>query len=145
MGGMATTMPVYTGFSIVACFSNLGLPGLAGFIGEVMVLLGSFQAAKDGSILMTYTGGAAYGCIMTLAVISCFGVVLTAGYMLWTVQRVFFGPEKAEYKSFPEVDNRELTVLTPLAIMAVLLGILPTVFFFAYTQETVAAMFKLFS
>jgi NADH-quinone oxidoreductase subunit M len=157
MGGMATTMPVYTGFSIVACFSNLGLPGLCGFIGEVMVLLGSFQAAKaqylpDGSIdaahssiIMTYTNGAAYPYIMTLSVIACCGVVLTAGYMLWTVQRVFFGPERAEYKSFPEVDQRELTVLTPLAIMAVLLGILPTAFFFAYTGTTVAAMFKLFS
>ncbi len=144
MGGMATTMPVYTGFSIVACFSNLGLPGLAGFIGEVMVLLGSFQAAKPGSVLMTATGGAAYPYIMTLAIIACFGVVLTAGYMLWTVQRVFFGPEKAEYKSFPEVDSRELTVLTPLAVMTVLLGILPTVFFFAFSQETVTAMFKLF-
>ncbi len=143
MGGMATTMPVYTGFSIVACFSNLGLPGLAGFIGEVMVLLGSFQAAKPDSVIMIATNGHAYPYIMTLAVIACFGVVLTAGYMLWTVQRVFFGPEKAEYKSFPEVDQRELTVLTPLAIMAVLLGILPTAFFFAYTSTTVAAMFKL--
>jgi len=144
MGGMATTMPVYTGFSIVACFSNLGLPGLCGFIGEVMVLLGSFQAAKDDSIIMQYTHGAAYPCIMTLAVIACCGVVLTAGYMLWTVQRVFFGPERAEYKSFPEVDQRELTVLAPLALMAVLLGILPTMFFFAYTGTTVTAMFKLF-
>ena len=47
-------MPVYTGFSTVACFANLGLPGLCGFIGEVMVLLGSFQAAKPG-------GGSFYG------------------------------------------------------------------------------------
>jgi NADH-quinone oxidoreductase subunit M len=155
MGGIATTMPTYTGFSIVACFSNLGLPGLAGFIGEVMVLLGSFQAARasylpngaidpnNSSILMVYTNGAAYPYIMALAIISCLGVILTAGYMLWTVQRVFFGPERREYKSFPEVNNREVTVLTPLAIMCVLLGILPTVFFFAYTQTTVQAMFGL--
>src|SRR4051812_33433930 len=50
-GGLATTMPVYTGFSTVACMANLGLPGLCGFIGEVMVLLGSFQAARPGGIL----------------------------------------------------------------------------------------------
>src|SRR5438309_4358040 len=52
MGGLATTMPLYTGFSTVACFANLGLPGLCGFIGEVMVLLGAFQAAKPDSILL---------------------------------------------------------------------------------------------
>jgi NADH-quinone oxidoreductase subunit M len=143
-GGIATTMPVYTGFSTVACFANLGLPGLCGFVGEVMVLLGSFQAARDDSILMRATNGAAYPYIITLAVISCLGVILTAGYMLWTVQRVFFGPEKAEYRGFPEVSNREVAVLTPLTIMAVLLGILPTLFFFVFTQQTVAALFKLF-
>src|SRR3954462_5766366 len=52
MGGLATTMPMYTGFSTVGFFANLGLPGLCGFIGEVMVLIGAFQAAKPDSILM---------------------------------------------------------------------------------------------
>ena len=55
--------------------------------------------------------------------------------MLWTIQRVFFGPEKPEYKSFPEVDQREMVVLTPLTIMAILLGILPTLFFFVFTNH----------
>ena len=150
-GGLATTMPVYTGFSTVAMFANLGLPGLCGFIGEVMVLLGCFDAAKRGGIL--YERFAAMGtpalhgylvAVYTLSIIACFGVILTAGYMLWTIQRVFFGPEKAEYKDFPEVDNREVAVLTPLTIMAILLGILPTVFFFVFTQTTVDAMFALF-
>src|SRR6187397_1065893 len=76
-GGIATTMPVYTSFSTVACFANLGLPGLCGFIGEVMVLLGAFQAAKSNSILMQ--NAADPNTIYTLAVISCFGVILTAG------------------------------------------------------------------
>jgi NADH-quinone oxidoreductase subunit M len=143
-GGLATTMPVYTGFSTVACFANLGLPGLCGFIGEVMVLIGAFQAAKPDSIIMQATGGAAYPAIMTLAVISCFGVILTAGYMLWTIQRVFFGPEKAEYKAFPEADGREILVMTPLTIMAILLGILPFAMFFVFTNSTVSAIFKLF-
>src|SRR5256885_11846736 len=53
-GGIATTMPIYTGFSTVACMANLGLPGLCGFIGEVMVLVGSFAAARDDSILMQF-------------------------------------------------------------------------------------------
>ena len=67
---------------------------MCGFVGEVMVLIGCFQAARDGSILMK--AGASQEAIMTIAVIACFGVILTAGYMLWTIQRVFFGPEKAE-------------------------------------------------
>jgi NADH-quinone oxidoreductase subunit M len=72
-------------------------------------------------------------------------VVLTAGYMLWTIQRVFFGPEKNEYRGFPEVDNREVAVLTPLTAMAILLGVLPTVMFFVFTKQTVAALFELFT
>jgi NADH-quinone oxidoreductase subunit M len=149
-GGIATTMPVYTGFSTVACFANLGLPGLCGFIGEVMVLLGSFQAARSDSILYRHfqgMGSTALSCyltsVYTLAIIACFGVILTAGYMLWTIQRVFFGPEKPEYKNFPEVDAREITVLTPLTIMAVLLGVVPMIFF-VMSNPTVKGMFQMF-
>jgi NADH-quinone oxidoreductase subunit M len=142
-GGLASTMPQYWAFSTVGFFANLGLPGLCGFIGEVMVLIGAFQAAKSDSIIMRATDGHAWAAIMTLAIISCFGVILTAGYMLQTMQRVFFGPEKPEYKGFPEVDRREIVVLTPLTIMAVLLGILPAVFFFAFTDTTVQALFGL--
>jgi NADH-quinone oxidoreductase subunit M len=142
-GGLATTMPVYTGFSTVACFANLGLPGLCGFIGEVMVLLGAFQAARSDSVLVN-GGFANPRQIYPLAIISCFGVILTAGYMLWTIQRVFFGPEKPEYKAFPEVDGREIVVLTPLTIMAIALGVVPMIFF-VLTNQTVAAMFRMFS
>ena len=150
-GGLASTMPVYTGFSTVGMFANLGLPGLCGFIGEVMVLLGAFGAARPGTIL--YQRFAAMGpaalqsyltAVYVLAVIASFGVILTAGYMLWTIQRVYFGPEKPEHKSFPEVNAREITILTPLTIMAVLLGVLPSVFFFVFTDRTVEALSKLF-
>ena len=143
-GGIATTMPIYTGLANVGMFANLGLPGLCGFVGEVMVLLGSFAAAKSDSILIK-GGYATTEQIFTLSVIACFGVVLTAGYMLWTIQRVYLGPEKSEYKDFPEVNARELSILTPLAIMAVLLGVLPTVFVFAFTEQTVSGLFKLFT
>jgi len=141
-GGIATTMPVYTGLSTVGMMANLGLPGLCGFIGEVLVLIGAFQAAGKDSVLMR--NGADPNLIRTFAVIACFGVILTAGYMLWTIQRVYFGPEKEEYKGFADVSGRELTVLTPLAIMAILLGILPTMFVFSMTNTTVLALFKLF-
>jgi NADH:ubiquinone oxidoreductase subunit 4 (subunit M) len=56
---------------------------------------------------------------------------------------VFLGPEKAEYRGFAEVSPREVTVLTPLTAMAILLGVLPWVFVFVFTQSTVNAMFAL--
>ncbi len=71
-------------------------------------------------------------------------MILTAGYMLWTMQRVFLGPEKSEYRGFAEIDGREQVVLVPLTVMAILLGVLPTVFFFAFTDATVKGMFGLF-
>jgi NADH-quinone oxidoreductase subunit M len=89
--------------------------------------------------------GVSRASVMTFAVLACFGVILTAGYMLWTIQRVFLGPEKAEYKAFPEVDAREQTVLIPLTIMAILLGILPYAMFFIFTETTVAGLFRLFA
>ena len=149
-GGLATTMPYYTGFSTVACMANLGLPALCGFVGEFMVLAGTFRAARPGPVeqggsILLSQGYATQAQIYTLAVIACLGVILTAGYMLWTIQRVFFGPERAEYKAFPEVDQREVVVLTPLTAMAILLGILPTIFFFVFTQQTVNALMKLFA
>ncbi|HEV7300989.1 MAG TPA: NADH-quinone oxidoreductase subunit M [Tepidisphaeraceae bacterium] len=142
MGGLATTMPVYTGFSAVACFANLGLPGLAGFVGEFLVIVGTFAAASDASGLIA-GGYASRTQLIVLAVAASLGIVLSAAYMLWAVQRVFFGPERAEFKGFAEVDRRELSVLTPLAALCVLLGVLPTVFVFAYTQTTVDAIVKL--
>jgi NADH-quinone oxidoreductase subunit M len=149
MGGLATTMPVYTGFSTVAMFANLGLPGLCGFVGEIMVLIGAFQAARPGTML--YIAAQQAGtldsylvAVYTLAVIAATGVIWTAGYMLWTIQRVFFGPEKPEFQGFPEVDSREITVLTPLTILAIVLGVVPTATFFVFTNGTVAAFFDLF-
>ncbi len=144
MGGLANTMPVYTGFSAVACFANLGLPGLAGFVGALLVIVGVFAAAADASGLIA-GGYATKTQLFTLGVLACVGIVLSAAYMLWTIQRVFFGDERPEFKTFAEVDRREVTVLSPLAALCVLLGVLPTVFVFAYTQPTLDAIVKLFS
>jgi NADH-quinone oxidoreductase subunit M len=143
LGGLATNMPLYTGLSSVALFANLGLPGLCGFVGEIMTLLGSFEAARPESILIR-SGVARQAQVYPIAILACAGIVLTAAYMLWTLQRVFFGPQRAEYKDFAEVDSREQAVLWPLAVMAILLGILPTMFVFAYTESTVDSLFRLF-
>jgi NADH-quinone oxidoreductase subunit M len=149
LGGLATPMPLYTGFSTVAFFANLGLPGLCGFIGEVLVLLGTFAAARPESVL--YRQAQSLGhvdgfltAIRTIGVIACLNLVITAGYMLWALQRVYFGSERPEHKALPDLTRTELSVLVPLATAVVLLGVLPTVFVFSLTNATVSAMFPAF-
>jgi len=106
-GGLAEVMPVYTGVTAVAFFASMGLPGLSGFISEVLVLLGAWQKYAILSIL-----GAS-------------GVILTAGYLLWTIQRVYLGAINEKYKSLPEINGRELFTLIPLGIIVIILGVYP--------------------
>jgi NADH-quinone oxidoreductase subunit M len=141
LGGIAGAMPVYTGFSTVACFANLGLPGLCGFVGEIMVLLGVFQAARSDSILRL-ANLAPPAAFYALGIIATGGIVLGAAYTLWALQRVFFGPLRSDYKNFADADTREITVFTPLAIMAIVLGIVPMLVF-VLTNSTVTAWLKL--
>jgi NADH-quinone oxidoreductase subunit M len=143
LGGLATTMPLYAGLSSLALFANLGLPGLCGFVGEIMTLLGSFEAARPDSILVR-SGAARASQVYPLAVLACVGIILSAAYALWTLQRVFFGPQRAEHREFREVDSREQAVLWPLAVMAILLGVVPGVLVFAYTDATFEGLFRLF-
>jgi len=106
-GGIAQRMPVYFALSMVGFFASLGLPGMSGFISEVMVFLGGFQE---------------YPRVTAIATI---GVVLTAGYILWTMQRVFLGELKPEYAEFSDCSRRELVMLVPLAVAAILFFVLP--------------------
>jgi NADH-quinone oxidoreductase subunit M len=106
-GGLAQTMPVYTGIMTIAFFAAMGLPGLSAFISEVLVLLGAWQ----------------YDRILTI--IAASAVVLTAGYMLWMLQRVWLGPLNEKYASLPDVNLRELVTLVPLAVIVVILGVYP--------------------
>jgi NADH-quinone oxidoreductase subunit M len=143
LGGLATTMPLYTGLSTVGFMANLGLPGLCGFVGEIVTLLGVFEAGRPDSLLVR-AGVATPGQVYPLAIVAVLGIVLAAAYMLWALQRVYFGPERPEYRHFAEVDAREQAVLWPLAGMAILLGVLPGVFVFSFTESTVESLFKLF-
>jgi len=115
-GGLGTHMPRYFALAIVGFFASLGLPGLNGFISEVMVFLGAFRAEE--AILPNAK-------VLTLC--ASVGVVLTAGYILWCVQRVFLGEAKPEYQSFPDANGREIFTLAPLAALCILLGIYPTI------------------
>ena len=149
LGGLVGPMPIYTGFSAVAFFANLGLPGLCGFVGEVGVLMGAFAAARPTSVLYRHAEAAGHAgtfqsAMYTLAAIACLNLVITAGYMLWALQRVYLGPARPEYRQLPDLTRLELSVLIPLAAAVVLLGVVPMWLVFSLTHPTVTAMFRLF-
>lgn len=108
-GGLMNQMPKYSGIMVIAFFAALGLPGLSGFISEAFVFLGAFQSEA----------------IRTITILSTIGIVLTAAYMLWTLQRLFLGTVPEKWKSLPDINGRELFMLIPLAIIVIILGIYP--------------------
>ena len=109
-GGLATTMPIYTGFVTIAFFASIGLPGFSGFISEVFVFIGAFGVES----------------IRIIAIISTLGILLGAGYMLWTLQRVFLGKENPKWAHLPDLDKRELAMFLPLTFFVILLGVYPS-------------------
>jgi NADH-quinone oxidoreductase subunit M len=105
-GGLATPMPVYATFFMIAVLSSVGLPLMNGFVGEFLVLSGAFQAK------------AIYG------ILGASGVIWGACYLLWMYQKVFYGPIRhEENKSLPDLDGREQISLWPLAVMALVMGV----------------------
>jgi NADH-quinone oxidoreductase subunit M len=106
LGGLYNIMPAYGAISFLIFFGSMGLPGLCGFIAEVFVVLAAFN----------YNG--------VLAVLAAAAVILTAGYILWTLQRVFLGGSE-KFKGLPDLNVREWTIAIPLAIFTVALGIFP--------------------
>jgi NADH-quinone oxidoreductase subunit M len=108
-GGLATVMPVYTGVMALAFFAAMGLPGLSAFISEVLVLLGAWQRYKVATIFGAAT------------------VILTAGYLLWTIQQMFLGKPREDYAQMhlSEINARELTTLIPLGVVVIVLGVYP--------------------
>lgn len=106
-GGLATRMPVYTGITALAFFAGLGLPGMSGFISEAMCFIGAFPVYR------------------AIVMISTVGILLNAGYFLWSFQRIFFGKLNEKYAGLPEITGRELFTLVPLAILVILFGVWP--------------------
>lgn len=108
LGGLARQMPLIATGMVFAGFASLGLPALAGFIAEITVFLGTFQK-YEWAVLM-----------------SIFGVVLSAGYVLWMLQRVVFGPVKHEWDGVTDQHHWwEHTVVIGLVALVVLLGVYP--------------------
>jgi NADH-quinone oxidoreductase subunit M len=116
-GGLAKVMPVYCTLFIVATVASIGLPGTNGFIGEFMVITGTFVSSKLGHVNGIQAVGAAIG------------VILGALYMLSVVQRMFFGPiTKRENKHLTDINGRELVAAAPLVIMIFVIGFFPNIF-----------------
>jgi NADH-quinone oxidoreductase subunit M len=109
-GGLGLQMPYYTGLATIGFFASLGLPGLNGFISEALVFLGAFSTTMFPKWIVF---------------VSASGIVLTAGYILWTIQRVYFGPLNEKYAKFKDVSAREVAVLAPLAVLCILFGVWP--------------------
>jgi len=111
-GGIAKVMPLYTVVFMIITLSSVALPGTNGFVGEFLILLGSWMASP------------------VLTAIAATGVVFGAVYMLWMFRRVMFGPiTHEENKKLKDLSLRELSVMTPLVFMVFFMGLNPNFFF----------------
>ncbi|MGH7149146.1 MAG: proton-conducting transporter membrane subunit, partial [Planctomycetota bacterium] len=106
-GGVAKSMPLFALLFGLTAFASIGLPGLNGFVGEFLILSGTFSAAP------------VYAAVGTAA------VVLSAVYLLGAVRAVLFGPTPASVEGLPDCTRREAATLLPLAGLMVLLGVFP--------------------
>ncbi len=110
-GGLAQVMPRYWALTTLGFFAALGLPGLAGFVSEAMTLVGAYQSPRPGFKL--------------LVIISVLGIVITAAFLLWAMQRVFLGNLNPKYKDIKDINAREVLCQAPLLFLCIFLGILP--------------------
>ncbi len=105
-GGLATPLPVLSAFFLFVCLSSLGLPMLNGFVGEFLILLGTFERSARWAAL------------------AATGVVLSAVYLLWAYQRVVFGPVTVQSnRSLPDTTRRERVILFSLAVVILWMGL----------------------
>ena len=110
-GGLAAKLPRAASYFVIATLAMIGLPMLSGFIGEFIILSSTFTQTSR-----------------SWAVIAALGVILGAAYMLWLVQRLFYGPESALAASKPSTDLHfgELAILTPLVVLMLVMGLAPS-------------------
>ncbi|MFA6467259.1 MAG: NADH-quinone oxidoreductase subunit M [Bacteroidota bacterium] len=122
-GGLAKVMPVFSTIFMIVTLSSIGLPGLNGFVGEFLILLGSFNSLFLGSYVY--------------AAVAATGVIFSAVYMLWMVQRVFFGKiTHDENKSLLDLNKREIALMIPILLFIVWIGVYPSTFLKASAAST---------
>jgi NADH-quinone oxidoreductase subunit M len=107
LGGLQKSAPVLAAVFTLVMLSSIGLPGLNGFVGEFLVLVGTFNAHR------------------WLAIVATGGVILAALYLLWAYQRVFHGPAEGANAEMPDLKLREGLVLAPLLVLIVAMGVYP--------------------
>lgn len=123
-GGVTKVMPVFAAFFLIITLSSLGLPGTNGFVGEFLILAGSYQVAPVFTILATV------------------GIIFGAAYLLWMFLRVMFGPITNEKnKSLVDLNGREIGILVPIILMIFWIGIYPSTFL-KKTEATAAALIE---
>jgi NADH-quinone oxidoreductase subunit M len=127
-GGLCTPMPVFAIIFMIVTLSSIGLPGLNGFVGEFLILLGTFQVNK------------------LYAIVAASGVIFAACYMLWMFQRVIFGQVTNEKnKELKDLSWREIAIFAPLILFIVWIGVYPSTFLNktkASTENFLALMAK---
>lgn len=114
-GGLQKIMPVFAAIFLITCLSSIGLPGLNGFIGEFLILIGSFNSSNLGSY--------------QYVIFASIAVVLAAVYLLWLYQRVMLGPiENEKNKDLKDISKSELLSIVPILIFIVWIGVKPNTF-----------------
>ena len=109
-GGLSKVMPIFAGLFLFSTFASIGLPGLNGFVGEFLVLIGS------------------YATLPVFTIVAASGVILAAIYLLWAYERVFTGvPDKPENQALNDLSAREIGLMVPLVVLMLLLGLYPKV------------------
>jgi len=110
-GGLKSVMPWFSSLFLLVCLSSLAVPGLNGFVGEFLIMLGSWSLSHS------------------MVALASLGVVLAAGYILWMVQRVLYGEVTHEVnRTLPDLSAREFAVLIPLVVLAVVMGVASPLF-----------------
>ena len=109
LGGLATRMPLLASALLLAGLASLGLPGTSGFVSEVMVFFGAFLVWSWPTAL------------------AAFGIVLTAGYILWMIQRSLFGPQIERFRGVKDATVLELVPIGALLVAVLVVGIYPAV------------------
>ncbi|MDQ3461601.1 MAG: NADH-quinone oxidoreductase subunit M, partial [Actinomycetota bacterium] len=107
LGGLQKSAPVLAGVFTVVMLSSVGLPGLNGFVGEFLILIGSFPTRRWWAVVATA------------------GVILAALYLLWAYQRTFHGTPEGANATMPDMSRRELAIMAPLLAAIVFLGVYP--------------------
>ncbi len=116
-GGLAKVMPVYAALFVIVTMSSIGVPGTNGFVGEFMIIMGTFVSSTLGGNAKLQAG------------LSAAGVILAAVYMLSVVQRMFFGPlTNPKNKRLKDINAREIIALAPLVALIFVIGWFPSLF-----------------